>query len=186
VRLVFADGRTETFSAGHLNQLFAEQVREQGRLVSGSFDPSSFPGLVRVEASSTADMQSALIPDDCGELAPLTSPPSGPATPPAGPPASEPPASESPAPTPGARPGPGPDEPSVGPPRVVGGPPDEPTPSELPATGTDVPTQLMVSGLLLLLGAGLLRANRPVAPSDPATINGFRPRRQIPTSQRSP
>ena len=60
----------------------------------------------------------------------------------------------------------------------IPGGPDNPPDEDLPATGTDVPTQVMLAALALLLGAGLLLAARrttPVFDSWSTGIAGPRP-----------
>ena len=51
--------------------------------------------------------------------------------------------------------------------------PDDP---DLPATGTDVPTKLLVSALALMMGFGLLRMTRQTAPAGPTTWSIQAPR----------
>ncbi len=65
--------------------------------------------------------------------------------------------------------------------RIPGPPPpccdaDDPDDPDLPATGADVPSTLLISVLALLLGFGLLRTARSAAPAGPATWSIQAPR----------
>lgn len=173
--LTLENGSTATYTGGQLNQLFESVIRSQGRIVAGSFDPTTFPGLVEIVATSGSMSQTALMPTDCGgDLAPL--PPVESETPEA--PPTTPPGDESPEPIPGERPDDEPDGPDEqeepDEPRIVGGPPTDTGPDELPATGADLPSRLLMSAFALLLGFALLRMNPPIPANDPGTLNGFR------------
>ena len=68
---------------------------------------------------------------------------------------------------------------------VPGGPPPPERP-DLPATGTDAPTQLLLAALALLMGAGLLLMARRTTPQFEAWTTGTMPARRLSGSDTPP